>query len=287
MKKILWTVLVFLVGCNQTAKDFYNAEKWNVGDELHYSVEITETELLGDSITKGEKTKYNVELIVSEIGDTNVITWTIKQSIRKPDSLLTNLQKVIFDTTEEREEIKIVYQTNKTGQYLGILNWADVEKYVDSQWNSIIKSNEEGYRKNEKNIIKLRTAFSTRQIIEAKLARDIMALHSIYGQPYSEIEIQSQENMTGFNNQSISSNVKIEIMKKFNDHLYLRLTSQPDSTQTANQINDFVNQFVTDTTPLKIKIMDTCIVNFNKLTCWASQITYWRSASMGAKKNFL
>ncbi len=281
MNRILFTLIILSIGCKQTTLETYNSDNWKLGDTLHYKASFIEIDKVGDSITKAEISTYKADLIVNYLGETNTLTWKIFIGKRKNDAKLTDLERAIGDTIEYKEERKIIYKTNKFGQYQEILNWVEIEKYNDSLWVLLLNKAGGISLENKEKIGLLKEVFNNRPAIETKTTKDIMALHSIYGRPISKSSIELKENTAGINNQALLANTKLEILNYYTDNLIVRLTMELDSNQVQNQVNEWTDQFIPHNESLKMKTVDTCLVDYNKLTNWPNHVEYWRIVTVG------
>ncbi|MBW6484187.1 MAG: hypothetical protein K0B10_14145 [Vicingaceae bacterium] len=288
MRNILFISIIFLLSCNKHKINVVNCEKWEINKPIFYNVEYREIKTDKDSVILAKKSIYRVELVVDEKGDSSRITWSIKYETRKPDSLLTNLEKLIGDTIEYKEEYKIIYQTNEVGQYQKIVNWDELDKMITGLWNDY-KNTLNVNTTTKKEVLKnIESAFMNRAAIESKLTLAISPLHCVFGLPYSNQTSQTTEIVTGFNNQPLLSNKTHKILSEENDFVVMQVTYEYDSNEVVSQVNDVVRELGSKEVEIagQIKMTDTCNVGFSKLTNWPYQVEFWRVAKLGdVKKN--
>ncbi|MGZ4057930.1 MAG: hypothetical protein ACXVPU_02835 [Bacteroidia bacterium] len=282
--KLFFLFFILIVACHQPQKDIFNCNKWNVGDIFHFDVEHIEVELTNDSITNVTKGKYKAELTVLELGETNTLKWTIKEQHRKPDSLLSALDKKISDTIEYKDELTIIYKTNKLGQYQKIINWPDINKYMESKWNDLMKTEKKDFHPNIEFLKKIKKEFLTKPAIEASVTKDIGPLHLIYGLPSSDSLTQTQEKGRGLNYQSLSTKISSKLTQDHDDYAIVRITQLLNPKELKDQVNNMINEYLSDTINSKMDIRDTCLVDYDKLKGWARHIEYWRIISIGNKR---
>ncbi|MCB9360627.1 MAG: hypothetical protein H6587_03250 [Flavobacteriales bacterium] len=280
MRNVLLIITLFLFACNAENTTIANCEKWEVSKSVFYDVVQTEIKTEKDSIILAKKSNYRIELIVNEIGDSNQITCSIKFATRKPDSLLTDVEKLLSDTIEYKEEFNFIYQTNKIGQYQEIINWNELDKKINKSWDDYKDSLINSAQKEEA-IANLESAFLNRTAIETKLTMAITPLHSIYGLSYSNQTEDTQEIMTGLSNQALPSIMSKKILAEENNYILMQLTHVFDSNQLLTQVNEFVGELGNKETITHIEMTDTCNVGFNKLTGWPYGVEFWRIAKAG------
>ena len=289
MKKILLILIVVAASCKPSKQNVFGCDKWKDGDKLFYDVEIVEKKFKNDSVISEQQIGYKAELDISKTGDSTIITWRMLQQVRKPDSVLTHLQKELNDTIGFSEVLKIVYKVNKQGQYLELLNWKELEEKSDSIWNSEIKKLEDENKsttpETHKKLAQIKAETQTSPAIEARFTREILALHLAYGLPYSDSIIRLKMAAAGLSDETIPSKITTQIKHNYRDAVCLEITSEPDSRETGRQVNNMVRRMIADSVSEKMTINDTCEVTFNKKTDWAESLLYFRMVTLGDRKN--
>jgi hypothetical protein len=284
---ILFTQLflvIIIAGCGRKDETVFNCSKWDIGKRLTYFVELSDANLIGDSITNIKVNFYKADLEFIELGEKhNTIKWHIRQPVKKPDSLITELNRAVADTLDYQEVLQIIYQTNKLGQYEEIKNWPEVEKYFETVWNKKFEDFTSDPAKKE-TLTKLKKTFASRPAIEAKLTRDIMALHIIFNTDHTIIETKFKGEVAGLNNQPLILSSISKILEETENNRIVEIINGYDPHQNKEQVDAFITGFSTDTLLSPVRMTDTIQVNYNKLTSLPKQVEYWRYISIDNRK---
>lgn len=278
---------IAFIGCG--ADDIKNdlmvsCSNWKNNDSLLYDVVITEYKVTTDTTVYGTKSSYRASLTLSQVNDKNTITWSIKKPIKRQDSITKLIDLVSSDSLDYIEMLQVVYQTNSQGQYESIVNWKEIENFTDSVWNDEFRGIKNGSTFDEKRYNMAKSVFLNRNAIEGKLARDIMALHYVYGDYDSDNQDEYETIAIGLSGKPTNTQFSYKFLEKNDENLIIQLTNNFDSKQIGNQLNDVVNQLTDSNLNSPVNIHDTCMVDFNTKTHWANQVEYWRTISIGDKK---
>jgi hypothetical protein len=219
-----------------------------------------------------------------EVGEHNILKWRIRQPVKRPDSLITPLERSWADTLDYKEMLQIVYRADASGRYEEIVNWPQVERFRDSLWRKMTLGYMTDSSKHEI-VKKLKETFMTRPSIEAKLTRDIAALHVVYNKKHERSESNAQDQVPGINDLTLTQMAKSRIVENNAENAIVKITQEFDPVEFKEQVGLVVGDLTNDTLPnYAARISDDIIVDYSKITGWPIKVEYWRSISMGIRR---
>lgn len=273
-------ILALFTSCFNNKSKTFSIDRWKAGDSASYHVEFVDFEFLNDSIVHAKSNYYKATLNILTLGKSNVLEWHIRQPLMKSDSLISDLERVVGDTVDYMETLKIKYQVNANGEFEKVVNWPDLEMYVNAYWDSLILNNTLDQTK-RKGLDEIRNTFSNRPVVEAQMTRDIQALHLIFNKPF--VNGDYEEDIIGLNEEIIPSTIKILILGAENDFKYIRITRELNSAPLSLQLNDFASNLTKDTSPVDIFANDTAFIEFNSTISLPTNVEYWRVIKIANK----
>lgn len=160
---------------------------WDKGEKQDYTIIKTRTKIENGDTTSVESVRYEVELsVVDSTANSYTMQWIYK------DVISDNKNPFVAHANKTVKGLKILYSTDEMGVYKEILNWEEINQYMQKQYDlyrDLVKSDPEMVDF----VNKSQAIYANKSLLEASGFKEIKQFHNFYGGAFKLGEIVKAE----------------------------------------------------------------------------------------------
>lgn len=193
MKTTIFSILLFLLSANLFSQiniadsTVQVIAYWDNGEKQDYTVIKTKTKLENGDTISIDSVRYEVELsVVDSTANSYTMQWVYK------DVFSDNKNPFIVKTMKTVKGLKVLYKTDERGVYEGILNWEEINQYMQNQYDLF-----RDLVKNAPDLVeiidKAQALYANKAVLESSGFKEIKQFHNFYGGAFKLNEIVEAE----------------------------------------------------------------------------------------------
>lgn len=178
---------------------------WDNGEKQDYTIIKTKTKLENGDTISIDSVRYEVELsVVDSTANSYTMQWVYK------DVFSDNKNPFIVKTMKTVKGLKVLYKTDEMGIYKEILNWEEINQYMQKQYDLF-----RDLVKNAPDLVeiidKAQAIYANKAVLESSGFKEIKQFHNFYGGAFKLDEIieAEMEAPTPFSDKPMQTEVSI------------------------------------------------------------------------------
>lgn len=244
-KIILLIALFFTIGSfaqiNAENSTVQTITYWDLGEKQEYSITYEKLKIKENDTISKESLSYDVDVVVIDsTANSYTIEWNYKNhETSNPD---LTFQKLMGAT----DGLKVRFKTDEMGMFQEILNLNEVQDYVKKTFDKLEKSLDSTPKETELFFNNMKNMFTSKEVIESLILRDIQAFHTFHGGQYtlgevveSQIEI---DNVFGGKPFLADITLTLEDIDLEEDNYVLKYYQHVDPEQLKTVVEDVSKQ---------------------------------------------
>ncbi len=222
---------------------------WDKGDKQSYTITEEKIKIKGSDTTSKEMTKYDVEITVINADEKSyTVEWLYKNVSTNSKDFAT--QKLIGMSNNT----KVIYKTDEMGVFEEILNWKELKDFILSATATLKKeySHMDGM---DKVIKQVESTYTTKDAIQAAVAKEIQQFHTFHGAKYTLGELLEGQikvpNIYGTEPFDSRFTVYLDEINEEDNNYIMRSTQEINKEQLTNATYEYLTKMAKS---LKVEI---------------------------------
>ncbi|MDO5664520.1 MAG: hypothetical protein Q4G63_04575 [Bacteroidia bacterium] len=205
---------------------------WDLGEKQDYTVIKSKTKVVNGDTISIDSVRYDVELlVVDSTANSYTMQWIYK------DVFSDNKNPFVVQTAKTVKGLKILYKTDEMGVFESVMNWEEINEYIQKQYDSfrdILKN----YPEMVEIVNKTQAIFANKNVLESSGIKEIKQFHNFYGGAFKldEIVEAQMETPTPFSEEPMNTDVSVVLnsIDSENDFYVMESRHSIDEEQLAD-----------------------------------------------------
>jgi len=153
---------------------------WDLGEKQEYTITNEKVKITGNDTISKEFSTYDVDItVIDSTANSYIMEWYYKN----------NKNQVNHKVGKIIDELRIRFKTDEMGAFQEILNLNEVQDYVKKTFDELKKSIDNAPKETEPFFDNMKNMFTSKEVIESLILRDIQVFHTFHGGQYALGEV--------------------------------------------------------------------------------------------------